>query len=174
MPLFDRTARRLAAGPTLLLGAEPGDEVHAALRSYDLALRAGDGGFAFGNGVRLHGPVSLTADLAAKAGLRAGMASAYYAGIAGTGTSGTRQDHAKWQDAERLVRGLAARLGGTVHAGRARMALNLASSVYSSERVTADQVISVLQQYTDDGCSRTRTRMCGAPISWSQSRSAGS
>ena len=78
------------------------------------------------------------------------MASAYYAGIAGTGTRGTRPDHAKWQDAERLVRGLAARLGGTVHAGRPPMALNLASSVYSSEPVPADQVISVLQPYTDD------------------------
>jgi hypothetical protein len=150
VPLFDRTARRLAAGPTLLLGADPGDEIQAALRSYDPALRAADGRFAFGNGVRLHGPVSLTPDLTAKAGLPAGMASAYYAGIAETGARGARPDHAKWQDAERLVRGLAARLGGTVHAGRPPMALNLTSSVYSSEPVPADQVISVLQPYTDD------------------------
>jgi hypothetical protein len=37
-----------------------------------------------------------------------------------------------------------------VHTGRPPMTLNLASSVYSSEPVPADQVISVLQPYTDD------------------------
>lgn len=150
MPFFDRTAKRLAAGPTLLLAADPGDGILAALMSYDPALRVADDRFAFGNGVRLHGPVSLTPDLTARAGLPPGMAAAYYAGIAETGARGSRPDHAKWQDAERLVRGLAARLGGTVHEGRPPMALNLASSVFSSEPVPPDQVISVLQPYTDD------------------------
>jgi hypothetical protein len=145
-----RTAKRLAAGPTLLLVAEVSDEIADALAAYDPALRVRSDRFAFGNGVLLHGPVEVTGELAAKAGLPASTASAYYADIIETGTRGARPDHAKWQDAERLVRGLAARLGGTVHAGRPPMALNLASSVYSSEPVPADQVISVLQPYTDD------------------------
>jgi hypothetical protein len=147
--LFDRTAKHLTAGPALLLAADLSDEIRTALLSYDPALRAGDGRFAFGNGVRLYGPVSLTPDLTARAGLPAGMASAYYAGITETGSRGSRPDHAKWQDAERLVRGLAARLGGTVHEGRPPMALNLSSSVYSSQPLPAEEVISVLQPYTD-------------------------
>jgi len=175
VPLFDRTARRLAAGPTLLLGADPGDEIQAALRSYDPALRAADGRFAFGNGVRLHGPVSLTPDLTAKAGLPAGMASAYFAGIAETG--------ARWGPAgPRQVAGRGAAGAGPGraagrppwHAGRPPMALNLASSVYSSEPVPADQASACCSRTRMSGCSQTRTVTCQAPISWSPSRSPGS
>ena len=150
MALFDRTARRLATGPTLLLATETGDEVMDAIRAYDPALRVKGDRVVFGNGVRLHGPVTVTAEVAAQAGLPAGMASAYYADIIETGTRGSRPDHAKSQDAERLVRGLAARLGGAVHGERPPAALNLSSSVYSSEPRPAEEVISVLQPYTDD------------------------
>jgi hypothetical protein len=148
--LFDRTARRLTGGPTLLLATQAGDEVMEAVRAYDPALRVKGDRVVFGNGVRLHGPVVVTAELAAQARLPAGVASAYYADIIETGTRGSRPDHAKWQDAERLIRGLAARLGGTVAEGRPPMTLNLSSSVYSGEPRPADQVISVLQPYTDD------------------------
>jgi hypothetical protein len=41
------------------------------------------------------------------------MAAAYYTGI-GAGARDRRPEYAIWQDGERLVRGLAARLGGTV------------------------------------------------------------
>jgi hypothetical protein len=142
-------AKRLAAGPTLL-AAEVSDEIADALVAYDPALRVRSDRFAFGNGVLLHGPVEVTAELAAKAGLPAGAASAYYADIIETGTRGSRPDHAKWQDAERLVRGLAARLGGTVHSQRPDMSLNLSASVYTAQPLPAEQVISVLQPYTDD------------------------
>ena len=145
-----RTAKRLAAGPTLLLAAEVSDEIADALVAYDPALRVRSDRFAFGNGVLLHGPVEVTAELAAKAGLPASTASAYYADIIETGTRGSRPDHAKWQDAERLVRGLAARLGGTVHSQRPAMSLNLSASVYTAQPLPAEQVISVLQPYTDD------------------------
>jgi hypothetical protein len=145
-----RTAKRLAAGPTLLPAAEVSDEIADALVAYDPALRVRSDRFAFGNGVLLHGPVEVTAELAAKAGLPASTASAYYADIIETGTRGSRPDDAKWQDAERLVRGLAARLGGTVHSQRPDMSLNLSASVYTAQPLPAEEVISVLQPYTDD------------------------
>jgi hypothetical protein len=149
MALSGRTAKRLAAGPTLLLTAEVSDEIADALVAYDLALRVRSDRFAFGNGVLLHGPVEVTAELAAKAGLPASTASAYYGDIIETGTRGSRPDQAKWQDAERLVRGLAARPGGTVHGQRPAMSLNLSASVYTAQPLPAEQVISVLQPYTD-------------------------
>lgn len=149
MAVSGRTARRLAAGPTLLLAAEVSDEMADALLAYDPALRVRSDRFAFGNGVLLHGPVDITPELAAKAGLPATTASAYYADIIETGTRGSRPDGAKRQDAERLVRGLAARLGGTVHDQRPAMSLNLSASVYATQPLAAEQVISVLQPYTD-------------------------
>jgi hypothetical protein len=144
-----RTAKRLAAGPTLLLATELSGEIADALVAYDPALRVRSDRVAFGNGVLLHGPVDVTAELAAKAGLSASAASAYYADIIETGTRGSRPDHAKWQDAERLVCGLAVRLGGTVHGQRPAMSLNLSASVYTAQSLPAEQVISVLQPYTD-------------------------
>ena len=56
-----------------------------------------------------------------------------------------------WQDAERLVRGLAARLGGTVHGKRPPMKLTLEATVYSARPLPAEQVIDVLQPYVDTG-----------------------
>jgi hypothetical protein len=145
-----RTARRLASGPTLLLTAEVSDEMTDALVAYDPALRVRSDRFAFGNGVLLHGPVDVTPELAAKAGLPATTASAYYADIIETGTRGSRPDSAKRQDAERLVRGLAARLGGSVHDQSPAMSFNLSASVYTTRLLPAEQVISVLQPYTDE------------------------
>src|SRR5437660_10735342 len=115
MALFDRTAGRLARGPAVLFPADPDGMAEAVLR-YDPAAVVKSDRFAFHNGVELYGPVEVTTDLAIQAGLPGGQAAAgYYAAIAEGGTGRSRPDSLKWQDAERLIRGLAARLGGTVH-----------------------------------------------------------
>jgi hypothetical protein len=145
-----RPAKRLGQGPVLLLAGDLADEMAGALLAYDPALRVRGERFDFGNGVRLTGPVSLTPELTGQAGLPAGMSVAYYADIVSTGTRGARPDQAKWLDAERLIRGLAARLGGTVHDPRPAARLNLEASVYSAQPLPAEQVISVLQPYTED------------------------
>ena len=51
------------------------------------------------------------------------------------------------QDAERLIRGLALRLGGSVHGSRPPTTIDLRASVYSPQRLPAEHVISVLQPY---------------------------
>src|ERR1700684_1138678 len=65
MAASGRTAKRLAAGPTLLLAAEVSDEIADALLAYDPALRVRSDRFVFGNGVLLYGPVEVTAELGA-------------------------------------------------------------------------------------------------------------
>jgi hypothetical protein len=107
--------------------------------------------FVFHNAVQLHGPVEVNPQFAGKAGLPAGMTIAYYAAIIEGGTSRSRPDSLKWQDAERLIRGLAARLGGTVHDQRPPMDLHLSASVYSGRLVLAEQVIRVLQPHVGTG-----------------------
>ncbi len=119
------------------------------MRAYDPALHVRSDRFDFDHGsLRLHGPVDVTPELAAAAALPAGT-TAYYADVIETGTRGSRPDYVKWQDAERLVRGLAMRLGGTVHGERPLMDLKLAASVYAGRPVPAEQVISVLQRYAN-------------------------
>ena len=143
----DRTAKRLAAGPTLVLPGDPAGPLADAVRAYDPALHVRTGRFDFDHGsLRLHGPVDVTPELAAAAALPPGT-TAYYADVVETGTRGSRPDYVKWQDAERLVRGLAVRLGGSVHGARPLTDLKLAASVYAAQPVPAEQVISVLQRY---------------------------
>jgi hypothetical protein len=151
MALFDRTAKHLARGPAVLFRADPGDALNAALRRYDPALRVKSDSVVFRNGVHLNGPVAVTPQIAAKSGLPDGMTTGYYASIIETGTRGSRPDDLKRQDAERLVRGLAARLGGTVHDERPPMRLDLSASVYSARALPAEQVTGVLQPYVDTG-----------------------
>jgi hypothetical protein len=55
---------------------------------YDPGASITGGEFAFRNGVRLHGPVEVTPDVASKAGLPAGMTAGYYAGIVEGGPAG--------------------------------------------------------------------------------------
>jgi len=108
--------------------------------------------FVFRNDVQLHGPVEVTADIARQAGLPAGLATGYYATIVKNGTSRSRLDSLKWQDAERLVRGLAARLAGTVHDEQPPMDLRLRAVVYSEpSSIPAEQVVGVLQPYVRSG-----------------------
>jgi hypothetical protein len=118
-----------------------------AVLGYDPAVRVRGDRFVFGNGVLLHGPVEVTAELAGKAGLPGGMTAAYYTAIAVQGKAERRPDDDKGADAERLVRGLAARLGGTVHDRRPPMDLELRVSVWSGQPLPADQVTGVLQPF---------------------------
>jgi hypothetical protein len=150
MALYGHTAHRLGHGPAVLFPADPVDAMAEAVLSYDPAAGVNSDRFEFRNGVRLHGPVEVTPDLARQAGLPAGLAAGYYADIA-EGTGRSRPDSLKWQDAERLIRGLAARLGGTVHDERPPMDLRLRASVYSGQEVPAGQVIGVLQRCTTTG-----------------------
>jgi hypothetical protein len=122
-----------------------------AVLRYDPAAAAESHGFVFHNGVRLHGPVAVTPDAARQAGLPGEMTAGYYAAIVAGGTGRSRPDSLKWQDAERLIRGLAARLGGTVHDQRPPLDLRLRASVYSGQELPADQVVGLLQPYADTG-----------------------
>lgn len=151
MALFDHTAERLARGPAVLFPADPADGMAEAILRYDPQADVKSDRFVFGNGVQLHGPVKVTPEVARQAGLPAGMAAGYYAGIVEGGTGRTRPDSLKWQDAERLIRGLAVRLGGTVHDERPPMDLKLRVSVYSGHELPASQVVEVLQPFTGTG-----------------------
>jgi hypothetical protein len=151
MALFGHAAYRLARGPAVLFPADPVDAMAEAVLSYDPAADVESDRFVFRNGVRLHGPVELTPDLARQAGLPAGLTAGYYADIAEGGTGRSRPDSLKWRDAERLIRGLAARLGGTMHDERRPIELRLRASVYSGQEVPAGQVIGVLQRCTTTG-----------------------
>jgi hypothetical protein len=153
MALFDRTAKHLARGPAVLFPVDPADAMAELVLRYDPAVRVQSDRFAFHNGVRLVGPIEVTPELTGKAGLpagMAGMAAAYYASVVEQGSRATRPDELKWQDAERLIRGLAARLGGTVHDERPPMKLDLMVSVYSAQPLPVEQVISVIQPFFDD------------------------
>jgi hypothetical protein len=151
MALFDHTADRLARGPAVLFPADPADGMAEAVLRYDPEAGVKSDRFVFHNGVQLHGPVTVTPDVARQARLPAGAAAGYYAAIVEGGTSRSRPDSLKWQDAERLIRGLAARLGGTVHDERPPMDLRLRASVYSGHELPAAQVVEVLQRYTGTG-----------------------
>ena len=147
MALFDHTAERMARGPTLALAAEPAGAVAGLMHRYDPAVRARGDHFVFGNGVLLYGPIEITPKLAAKAGLPAEATTAYRASILPPAKRQRRPEDVTRQDAERLIRGLALRLGGSVHGSRPPTTIDLRASVYSPQRLPAEHVISVLQPY---------------------------
>jgi hypothetical protein len=148
MALFDHTAERLATGPTLALAAERADEVTGLLHRYDPAVQARGDHLVFGHGVLLYGPVEVTAKLAARAGLPEGTVIAYRAGILPEAKRHYRPEDVTRRDALRLIRGLAVRLGGTVHGSRASAVINLQATVYAPRPVPPEEVISVLQPYS--------------------------
>ena len=92
----------------------------------------------------------MSSKLEQQAGLPAGMAVAYYTGAAGHTSGGDRGHEAKHFDGDRLVRGLADRLGGTVRYAGPPPDLALVTSVYSEQGLTPDQVIEVLRPYGGD------------------------
>jgi hypothetical protein len=149
MGLFGGAAKRLAGGPAVLFAADPADAVAEALTGYDPAARVRGDRFVLGTGVLLTGPVEITPELARKAALPDGMTVGYYAEIAPAAKARGRSDDEKRQEAERLVRGLAARLGGTVHDARPPMELKLGASVYSGQSLSAEEVIGVLQPFLE-------------------------
>jgi hypothetical protein len=149
MGLFGGTARRLADGPAVLFATDPAGAMADALTGYDPAARARGDRFVLGTGVLLYGPVEITPELARKAALPDGVAVGYYAGIAPAAKAQGRGDDEKRQEAERLVRGLAARLGGAVHDARPPMDLKLGVSVYSEQSLPAEQVVGVLQPFLE-------------------------
>lgn len=151
MAPFDHTAERLARGPAVLFAADPADAMAETVLRYDPQAGVKGDRFVFHNGVQLYGPVRVTPDGAWQAGLPAGTTAGYYAAIVEGGTGRPRPDSLKWQDAERLIRGLAARLGGTVHDERPAMDLKLRVSVYSGHELPVGQVIEVIQPYIDTG-----------------------
>jgi hypothetical protein len=147
MALFDHTAERLATGPTLALATDRAGEVTGLLHRYDPAVQVRGDHFVFGNGILLHGPVQVTAKLAAKAGLPEGTVTAYRAGILPPAKRHYRPEDRTRRDAQRLIRGLAVRLGGTVHGTRPSQVINLRAAVYALRPLPPEEVIGVLQPY---------------------------
>ena len=120
MRLFDRSASKLAAGPTLALSADPGPALFDQARRYDPGLRYSSllRRLIFSNGVLLLGPVKVTPGVAQQAGLPEGTVVAWLALAALQGHQDRRVHDAKAFDGERLVR----RRGMTREQARARMA----------------------------------------------------
>ncbi|HTS99690.1 MAG TPA: hypothetical protein VMI33_24020 [Streptosporangiaceae bacterium] len=150
MGLFDRTASRLSSHTTLLLPADPGDAFLAAARLYDPEVHRWHDRLVFRNGVLLFGPVAVTPKLEQQAGLPAGMAVAWYTDAAGQSTSQKRPHEAKVEDGDRLVRGLAERLGGTAQYAAPQPNLALIASVYSEQGLAVPQVIEALRPYAGE------------------------
>jgi hypothetical protein len=150
MGLFDRSASKLPGRTALLLPADPGDALLDAARLYDPGVRRWRGRLVFRNEVLLFGPVTVTPELEQQAGLPAGMAVAYYTGVAVQDHRRQRSDEAKRSDADRLVRGLAGRLGGVVRYAGKPPNLALLTSVYSEQDLPPDRVIEVLSPYGGD------------------------
>jgi hypothetical protein len=148
--LFDRSGSKLSGRTALLFTADPGEALLDAARVYDPDVRPWHGRLIFRNGVLLFGPLAMTPKLEQQAGLPAGMAVAYYTGAAGHTSGGDRGHEAKHFDGDRLVRGLADRLGGTVKYAGPPPDLALVTSVYSEQGLTPDQVIEVLRPYGGD------------------------
>lgn len=149
MALFDHTAERLAEGPTLALTAQRADEVTGLLHRYDPDVQARGDHRVFGNGVLLYGPFEITAKLAAQAGLPEGTVAAYRASILPPAKRHHRPEDRIRRDAQRLIRGLAVRLGGTVHGSRPSQIINLRAAVYAPQPVPPGEVISILQPYAN-------------------------
>jgi hypothetical protein len=147
MSLFDRSASKLSGKTTLLLTADPGNALLDAARLYDAEVRHWHGRLVFRNGVLLFGPVTLTPKIEQQAGLPAGFALAWYTGAAIQRHSEERTHMAKQEDGDRLVRGLADRLGGTTYPAHLQPELALLASVYSEQGLSAEQVIEALQPY---------------------------
>jgi hypothetical protein len=145
--LFNRSDSKLPDRTTLLLTADPGDALLDAARLYDPGVRPWRGRLIFQNGILLFGPVTVTPKLVEQADLPAGIAVAYYTGAAGHTEGGDRGHEAKVFDGDRLVRGLADRLGGTVKYAGAPPDLALVTSVYSEQDVAPDEVIEMLRPY---------------------------
>jgi hypothetical protein len=158
MGLFGRSGNKLSGKTTLLLAADPGAALMDAARLYDPGVQSWHNRLVFGNGVLLFGPVPVTPRLEQEAGLPAGMTVAYYAAAALQGHRERRSHEAKQDDGDRLVHGLADRLGGTVMYAGAPPDLALVTSVYSQQDLPPDDVIGLLSPYGGDLRLEDRTQ----------------
>jgi hypothetical protein len=138
--LFDRLASKLAGATALLLTADAGDALLDAARLYDPAVRRWHGRLVFRNDVLLFGPLTVTLKLEQRAGLPPGMAVGYYTAAAARDHRRRRGHEAKQFDGDRLVRGLADRLGGMVRYAGAPLHLALLTSVYSEQALAHAEV----------------------------------
>jgi hypothetical protein len=147
MGIFDRSGNKLSTRPSLLLTADPGDALLDAARLYDPEVHPWHGRLVFANGVLLFGPIEVTPRVAQEASIPAGTAVAYYTGVAAQKTSERRAESAKQDDAEKLLHGLAARLGGKTHLTDPQSKPALLASVYSEQELPPEQVVEVLRPY---------------------------
>ncbi|HEX4725117.1 MAG TPA: hypothetical protein VH333_21575 [Pseudonocardiaceae bacterium] len=144
MGLFDRTAKYLAAGPTLLVPANRVDDVGELLHRYDPHVKVKNDRFFFDNGVFLYGPVETS---------EPGIVG-YYARPAWLPKHEDRAESAKLLDGERLVRGLAVRLNGGKQSEQPWADLDLGVSVYAATSLPVEQVIAILQPFAGDEAGR--------------------
>ncbi|MEV7807795.1 hypothetical protein AB0O28_33070 [Microbispora sp. NPDC088329] len=131
-------ARRLRKGPTLLLPYAPDPAtVLRTVRLHDPQAGPYGRGFKIGENVELRGPIRLTPELAARAGLPAGWAAAFFA---------RNIDSEEGGDFSRpglLVRGLAERLGGREHPECQEPPEDLAE-VTGGRAIPVDELIALL------------------------------
>jgi hypothetical protein len=148
MGLFDRSkSKELSTRPSLLLTADPGDALLDAARRYDPEVHPWHGRLVFSNGVLLFGPIEVTSQIEQDAALPAGATVAYYTGVAAQRTSERRAESAKQDDAQKLLHGLAVRLGGKTHLVDSPSNLALLASVYSEQAPSPDEVVEALRPY---------------------------
>jgi hypothetical protein len=148
MGLFDRSkSKELSTRPSLLLTADPGDALLDAARRYDPEVHPWHGRLVFGNGVLLFGPIEVTPKMQQEAALPADASVAYYTGVAAQRTSERRAESAKQDDAQKLLHGLAVRLGGKTHLVDSPSKLALLASVYSEQAPSPDDVVETLRPY---------------------------
>ncbi|HEY1574957.1 MAG TPA: hypothetical protein VGG05_26755 [Pseudonocardiaceae bacterium] len=144
------TAKRLAEGPTLLVGPDQTEKLTALLAGYAPGGRRRGHRMIMGNGVLLHGPVTVSAQTAADAGLPPGLPVGYYAGGAADSRRQRRLAVVKALNGECLVRGLAARLPATRYSIRPWAELGLGVYVYAAQPVPVEQVIAALRTFAGD------------------------
>ena len=144
MGLFDRTTKHLTEGPTLLVPVDRADDVAALLHRYDPGVRVRSDRFFFDNGVMLYGPVPT--ETPGTVG--------YYARAAWLPKRTDRPERDKLLDGERLVRGLAVRLGGDKRSERPWADLPLGVSVHSEQPLPVERVIEVLQPFAGTEAGR--------------------
>ena len=148
MGLFDRSkSKELSTRPSLLFTADPGDALLDAARRYDPEVHPWHGRLVFSNGVLLFGPIEVTPQVEQDATLPAGATVAYYTGVAAQRTSERRAESAKQDDAQKLLHGLAVRLGGKTHLVDSPSNLALLASVYSEQAPSPDVVVEALRPY---------------------------
>ncbi|MEU6430506.1 hypothetical protein ABZ860_31820 [Microbispora sp. NPDC046973] len=131
-------ARRLRRGPTLLLPYAPDPAtLLETVRLHDPQAGPYGRGFKIGENVELRGPIALTPELAARAGLPAGWPAAFFARNIDGDAGG------EFARLSLLVRGLAERLGGREHPECQEPPEDLAE-VAGGRLVPVDEVIGLL------------------------------